>query len=173
MGFARRALMMIRRGTRYVHDPNAALPAPFAYEVGSRMEIGVKDRSLPQPERARAARERLSSRTQSTTVLRTGSSSRPCHVPPVRVTHCRDSPPIHPKRQVRSGGRRRVQPPFLAGAPRPSPYPPSFEQPHGTMNAAGGSARMVDASGRRRSSRGLSVDESRRRRNRRAAQSGR
>lgn len=30
--------MMIRRGTRYVHDPDAALPAPFSYEVGNRME---------------------------------------------------------------------------------------------------------------------------------------
>jgi hypothetical protein len=37
-GIGRGGLMMIRRGTRYVHDPDAALPAPFSYEVGNRME---------------------------------------------------------------------------------------------------------------------------------------
>jgi hypothetical protein len=31
-------LTMIRRGTRYVHDANAAEPAQFAYEVGTRWE---------------------------------------------------------------------------------------------------------------------------------------
>lgn len=37
-GIGRDGLMMVRRGLRYVHDPDAALPAPFSYEVGDRME---------------------------------------------------------------------------------------------------------------------------------------
>ena len=37
-GIRGRVLKMWRRGARYVHDPNASEPAPFAYEVGSRFE---------------------------------------------------------------------------------------------------------------------------------------
>lgn len=32
--FRSNAVRMIRYGTCYRHDPNAALPAPFVYEVG-------------------------------------------------------------------------------------------------------------------------------------------
>lgn len=37
-GIATNGIAMFRVGSRYVHDPNAAEPAPFRYEVGSRIE---------------------------------------------------------------------------------------------------------------------------------------